>query len=92
MPRTATEHSSRFPIQAPPLEKARLMRAAALENTTLKDFVLQNALRAAEVVIEKAERIQLNEEQTRFMMDVLDNPPTPNAKLLAAAHALAMRS
>jgi uncharacterized protein (DUF1778 family) len=92
MPRTATEHSSRFPIQAPPLEKARLMRAAALENTTLKDFVLQNALRAAEVVIEKAERIQLNEEQTRFMMDVLDNPPAPNAKLLAAAHALAMRS
>lgn len=31
MPRTATEHSSRFPIQAPPLEKARLIRAAALE-------------------------------------------------------------
>jgi uncharacterized protein (DUF1778 family) len=92
MPRTATEHTSRFPIQAPPMEKARLMRAAALENTSLKDFVLKNALRAAEQVIEKAERLHLNEQQTNFMLDLLDNPPPPNAKLLAAAHSLAKRS
>jgi len=35
--------------------------------------------------IEEAERIYLDEEQSRFMLDLLDNPPPPNAKLLAAA-------
>ncbi len=91
MPRAATEKTSRFPMQIPPAEKARLIRAAALERTSLKEFVLRNALLAAEVVIEKAERISLDEEQTRFILDLLDNPPKPNAKMQAAARALAAR-
>ncbi|NGM47764.1 DUF1778 domain-containing protein [Rhodobacter sp. SGA-6-6] len=91
MPRAATENTSRFPMQIPPAEKARLMRAAALERTSLKDFVLRNALIAAEAVIEKSERLTLDEEQTRFMMDLLDNPPSPNARLVAAARALSFR-
>ena len=91
MPRAAAENTNRFPMQIPPAEKARLMRAAALERTSLKDFVLRNALIAAEAVIEKAERISLDEEQTRFILDLLDNPPKPNAKLLAAAQSLAAR-
>lgn len=91
MPRAATENTSRFPMQIPPAEKARLMRAAALERTSLKDFVLRNALLAAEAVIEKSERLALDEEQTRFMMDLLDNPPPPNARLVAAAKALSSR-
>ena len=85
MPRAAAENTNRFPMRIPPAEKVRLMRAAALERTSLKDFVLRNALLAAEAVIEKAERVRLDEEQTRFMLDLLDNPPKPNAKLLAAA-------
>ena len=91
MPRAAAEKTNRFPMQIPPAEKARLMRAAALERTSLKDFVLRNALLAAEAVIEKAGRTSLDEEQTRFILDLLDNPPEPNAKLLAAARALAAR-
>jgi uncharacterized protein (DUF1778 family) len=91
MPRVATENSSRFPMQIPPAEKARLMRAAAIERTSLKDFVLRNALIAAEAVIEKAERISMDDEQTRFILNLLDNPPKPNAKLLSAAQALAAR-
>lgn len=91
MPRAAVENTNRFPMQIPQAEKSRLMRAAALERTSLKDFVLRNALLAAEAVIEKAERIMMDEEQTRFILDLLDNPPTPNAKLLAAAQSLAAR-
>ncbi|MGC4251644.1 MAG: DUF1778 domain-containing protein [Sphingobium sp.] len=92
MPRVAAENTSRFPMQIPPAEKARLMRAAALERTSLKDFVLRNALLAAEAVIEKAERLHLDEEQTRFILDLLDSPPKPNAKLRKAAKALAGRT
>ncbi|MFC3721993.1 type II toxin-antitoxin system TacA family antitoxin [Neoaquamicrobium sediminum] len=91
MPRTATENTSRFPMQIPPADKARLMRAAALERTSLKEFVLRNALQAAETVIERAERISLDDEQTRFMLELLDNPPEPNAKLRGAARSLAAR-
>ena len=91
MPRIAAEKTNRFPMQIPPAEKARLMRAAALERTSLKDFLLRNALLAAETVIEKAERLKLDEEQTRFVLDLLDNPPAPNAKLLRAAQALPPR-
>jgi len=89
MPRIAAEKTNRFPMQIPPAEKARLMRAAALERTSLKDFLLRNALLAAETVIEKAERLRLDDEQTRFILDLLDNPPEPNAKLRRAAQALA---
>lgn len=91
MPRVAAENTSRFPMQIPPAEKARLIRAAALERTSLKDFVLRNALIAAEAVIDKAERLHLDDEQTRFLLDLLDNPPKPNAKLRAAAQSLAAR-
>ena len=91
MPRVAIDNSSSFPMQIPPAEKARLMRAAAIELTSLKDFVLRNALIAAEAVIEKAERISMDDEQTRFILNLLDNPPKPNAKLLSAAQALAAR-
>jgi uncharacterized protein (DUF1778 family) len=92
MTRAAAENTSRFPMQSPPTERARLMRAALLERTTLKDFILLSALIAAEAVIEKAERIKLDEKQTRFILDLLDNPPKPNPRLLAAAQSLAALS
>ena len=88
MPRAAIENNNRFVMRIPQAVKARLMRAAALEQTDLKDFMLRNALRAADAVIDRAERVVLSERDTRLWLDLLDNPPKPNAKLLAAAKAL----
>jgi len=87
-PRTAIEDNSRFAMRIAPAEKARLMRAASLENTDLKDFLLRNALRAADAVIEHAERVTLSERDSRLWLDLLDNPPEPNDRLIAAAKAL----
>lgn len=75
-------------MQIAPTEMARLMRAAALECISLEDFILRNALIAADAVIEKSEHLTLDEEQVRFMVDLLDDPPEPNARLLAAARAV----
>ena len=50
--------------------------------------MLRNALRAADAVIEHAEHIVLSERDTRLWLDLLDNPPEPNARLIAAAKAL----
>jgi uncharacterized protein (DUF1778 family) len=71
-------------MQIPPMQKARLVRAASLEQTTLKDFLLRNALDAAEQVIDRAERIALSERDPRKVLDLLDNPREPNARLVAA--------
>ncbi len=70
-----------------PVDKARLVRAAALEHTTLKDFLLRNSLSAAEVVIERAERVALSERDTRKVLDLLDNPPAPNERMVAILEA-----
>lgn len=61
-----------------------LMRAAALRNTDLTDFVLQSALREAESVIEEAERITLSERDSLTVLKLLEKPPPPNARLRKA--------
>jgi len=71
-----------------PKDKALLMRAVAYEHTDLTNFVLRNALQAAKAVIDQAEQVLLSERDSLRVLDILENPPAPNAKLLAAAHAL----
>lgn len=88
MPRVSVEANDRFSMQIPPLLKARLMRAASLEQTTLKDFMLRNALNAAEQVIDQAERITLSERDTQKILDLLDNPREPNARMVAALKSM----
>ena len=48
MPRVAVDDNKRMNLRVRPEQKATLMRAAALKNTDLTDFVLQPALREAE--------------------------------------------
>ena len=91
MPRVAVEDNDRMSMGVRAEEKAMLLRAAALENTDLTDFVLQHALRSAKAVIEEAEHIRLSERDSLRVLDVLENPPKPNAKLRAAARALSKK-
>src|SRR5436190_21905350 len=91
MTRVAVEDNERMSMRGRAEEKAMLLRAAALENTDLTDFVLEHALRSAKAVIEKAEHIRLSERDSLRVLDVLENPPRPNAKLRAAARALAKK-
>jgi uncharacterized protein (DUF1778 family) len=71
-----------------PEQKAMLMRAAALRHTNLTDFVLQPALREAKAVIEESERIGLSERDSLLVLNLLENPPAPNAKLREAIAAM----
>ena len=87
MPRVAVDDNERMNLRIRRDQKAMLLRAAALRNTDLTDFVLQNALREAEAVIQEAEHLKLSERDSLRVLDLLENPPAPNAKLLAAAKA-----
>jgi uncharacterized protein (DUF1778 family) len=88
MPRIAVDTNSRVALRIHPDDKARLMRAAALEHTDLTEFVLRNVLRTADEVIGQAEHVRLSARDSLRILDLLENPPSPNTRLLAAARAL----
>ena len=92
MPRTAVEDNSRISVRIRAEEKTLLLRAVALQHTDLTDFVVKNALRAAKSVIADAEHVELSERDSLRILDMLEHPPAPNAKLLAAARALPHRT
>ena len=92
VPRVAVEDNSRMSLRIRAAEKATLLRAVALKHTDLTDFVLHHALLAAKAVIEEAEHISLSERDSLRVLNLLENPPAPNAKLRAAARALPRRS
>jgi uncharacterized protein (DUF1778 family) len=89
--RARITYSGTAPFRAKPRKSAAL-RAIALKHTDLTDFVIGHALRAARAVIEKADHVRLSERDSLRVLDLLDNPPAPNAKLRAAARALPKRS
>ena len=88
MPRSIVEDNSRLALRVRPADKAILMRAVAIEHTDMTDFVLRNALDAARKIIDRAERLRLSERDSLLVLDALENPPAPNARLLAAARRL----
>jgi uncharacterized protein (DUF1778 family) len=84
-------HLARVDSLKKPEQKATLLRAAALRNTDLTDFVLQQCLREAHAVIEEAERVVLTERDSLRVLDMLEHPPAPNAKLRKVIAALPKR-
>ena len=90
MPRVIADNG-RIELRINVAAKAKLTRAAALQHVDLTAFILRAALPAAETVIERAERITLSERDSKRVLDLLENPPPPNAKLRRAVAAFAKR-
>ena len=88
MPRAAVDDNKRMNLRLKPEQKATLIRAAALRNTDLTDFVLRPALREAQAVIEESERTVLSERDSLLVLSMLENPPAPNSRLRAAIAAM----
>lgn len=88
MPRQAITDTDRMNLRIKPEVKARLMRAAALRHTDLTNFVMQCALREAEAVIAEADVLRATERDFARILDLIENPPKPNARLRTAAAGL----
>lgn len=84
MPRVAIEDNKRMSLRISPEAKSRIARAAALRHADMTNFVTQAALREADAVIAEAERITLSERDFKTIIDLIENPPEPNAKLRSA--------
>lgn len=88
MPQIAIESNERLSLRVSTDAKKLIVRAAAIQQTNLTDFVVSNVLPVAQKIVDAAERVYLTERDTQMTMEILDNPPAPNEKLLAAAFAL----
>lgn len=91
MPRVAIEDNNRMSLRIRAAEKALLLRAVALKHTDLTDFVVRHAVMAARDIIAEAEHMQLSERDSLRVLDMLENPPEPNARLIAAARSIPAR-
>jgi uncharacterized protein (DUF1778 family) len=91
MPRRAVEDNRRISLRIRSEDKALLLRAVALDHTDLTDFVLRHALLAAKAVVEEAAHVRLSGRDSLRILDLLESPPAPNSRLLAAARALPKR-
>ena len=92
MPRAAVNDNSRIALRIRPTDKALLIRAVALAQTDMTDFILRVALKEARSVIDEHERVKLSPRDSLIVLNALENPPAPNAKLKKAARALLGRS
>lgn len=77
--------SARLEARVKPEIKALWQKAAELEGRTLTDFVVASVQEAAYQVIERHEKLKLDEEDSKAFVDALLDPPQPNKFLVAAA-------
>ena len=61
-----------------------LCRAAQLTGATVNQFLVQSALKEAQAVIEREELIRLSPRDWNWLLELMENPPKPNARLQAA--------
>lgn len=77
----ATAVRTRISTRVPKTVHTRLEEAADLVGATVNQFVVQAALKEADRVIEHERVIVPSERDARMILDLLDNPRAPNAKL-----------
>lgn len=79
--------NGRVELRLKPEDKAVLARAAALERLDLTSFILRAALPRAQAVIAESEKLHLSERDSLRVLDLLEHPPEPTARLVRTAKA-----
>jgi uncharacterized protein (DUF1778 family) len=91
MSRAAAGDNNQVALRIRPADKATIMRAAVSAQTDMNIFILRSVLREASSVTEEHDRVRLTKRDSRRVLELLKNPPAPNAKLRKAARALPER-
>ena len=66
-------------------QKELIERAAAYLGRSVSDFVITNVELAAKQVVDEYERLHLDREQSRALVEAMLLPPLPNQRLKKAA-------
>jgi len=75
---------NRIGARVPPEVCETLCHAAALTGATVNQFLVQSALKEADAVIEREQILRLTRRDSEMLLDLLENPPQPNARFDAA--------
>lgn len=81
---TTTTKQDRIGARVPHEVYEILCRAAELTGATVNQFLVQAALKEAQLVIEREEIIRLSPRDWSWLLDLVENPPQPNTHLLSA--------
>src|SRR3954454_17642496 len=73
---------TRISVRIKPAQKALIARAARLRQTTLTEFVLENALQAASQLVAEEKHFQMTPEQFKRFCCALDAPPAKSLKAM----------
>lgn len=73
---------TRISVRIKPAQKALIARAAQLRQTTLTEFVLENALAAASQLVAEQKHFEMTPEQFTRFCRALDAPPAKNLKAM----------
>lgn len=84
MANAETVKQARMHIRLDALSKQKLERAAAYTHKSLSEFVLGQALTAADQVIHEHETLTLKQADWEVFLDALENPPQSSARLKQA--------
>jgi uncharacterized protein (DUF1778 family) len=81
---SSSSKSARIETRVSPEQKELIERAAAYTGRTLSEFVVSQVEVAAKKVVDEYERIQLNQVQSKALVEALLSPKKPNKKLKLA--------
>jgi uncharacterized protein (DUF1778 family) len=88
----SNQERGRITARVPQDVQDTLEQAAELQGATLNQFVVQAALSEARRIIERDRVIQLSSVDAAFLLNLLEKPPAPNARLRKAFHAYKKRT
>ncbi len=85
----STDRFSKITIRQPRPLKAKIARAAALRGMTVTSFINGTLEQAADKMLERARQRELTDRDSRALISLLSNPPTPAKSLRDAARRFA---
>lgn len=80
----ANSRPSRLNFRLPSEVKERIENAALVSGLTVTDFAINALVNSAEQVLEAHHKRRLSKRDRDIFLDMLENPPTPNAALRGA--------
>jgi uncharacterized protein (DUF1778 family) len=81
---SAVAKQDRIGARVPHAVYETLTRAAELTGATVNQFLVQSALKEAQIVIEREQTIRLSPNAWSWLLELTENPPKPNPALKAA--------
>ena len=73
---------TRISVRISPAQKALIARAARIKQTTLTEFVVENAIQVASQLVAEEKQIAMTPEQFKRFCRALDAPPPRNLKAM----------